>query len=561
MLEYLMFFAIFKFSFSRKLFAKLEHLAELDLSHNQMTQFNFDASLGNMTSLKILQLSHNFISKLISDLQCPSLIQIDLMNNSLTRFFVDQFCAKSLKNLTINLQQNSLESVDFRNLNFSESNARLLINIDDEITCNCHTISLYNFLHRRLEMNPRIYDAIEVSPAEVRCTRTESDAPPTVRDIKKDSLTCPLNLPHQIFCPKLCRCLRRPSDGVLIIACANISHVPLLPHYRKLTDIKLDKIELRLKGNGIDRLPSKLRDSNYNDVTAIYASHNAIRVIGIENIPDRLEYFDLMFNRLTHVSSDVIARFSTLSFLRLSNNPWNCSTSIDLIRFVKTHRTIVKDFNTVLCSNKQYFLEVDIEEKCNGQVYAAILIIIGLATAVAAFYTFRHYQEKIIEWIFMNDKHHIIERVLNKMKLFDATVIAADNDKVFGKYIAAKLMEKPNQFKIGLFTKDWTANEPFPENVLKSLKNSRRAIVVLSEYFDETQWTRWNYFNINTRIVFIEKGKSSSNDMKISNSIFISLSDPWFWDKLKHAMANYEELNVNEQINTELEPLNFVTSN
>lgn len=538
----------------------MERLIELDLSHNQMTQFNLDSSLGDIRSLKVLLLSHNVISKLSSDLQCPRLVRLDLSNNSLTRFFVDQFWVKSMETLTINLHQNSLESVDFRNLNTSKSDAKLFINVDDEITCNCHTISLYNFLHRRLEMNSSIYDEIKISPAEVRCTRTESDAPFTVREIKKDALTCPLNFPHQVFCPKLCRCVRRPSDGVLIIACSNISSVPILPQYRKLTDIKLDRIELRIKGNGIDHLPSKRRDPNYNDVTAIYASYNAIRVITVENIPDRLEYLDLQFNRLTHVSSDIVARFTLLSFVRLGDNPWSCSNSTDLIRFVKTHRRVVTDFNEIRCSNQQYFLEVDVEEKCNGQVYAAILIILGLVTAAAVFYTYRHYQQIIVEWIFMNDKRHFIERVLEKMKLFDGTVIAAENDKVFGKYISAKLMEKPNQFKIALFTKDWSANEPIPDNVLKSLRNSRRALVVLSEYFDETQWTRWNYFNTSTRVVFIKKGKSNSIDIKISNSISISLSDPWFWDKLKHAMVNHDELSVDEQITIELEPLNYVTS-
>lgn len=511
-----------------------------------------------MSSLKVLTLSHNSISKLVADLQCPSLTHLDLTVNRLTRVFVDQFYAKSLKNLTINLQQNSLESVDFRNLNSSESNAKLFINIDEVITCNCHTISLYNFFHRRLDMNQSIYDGIEVSPVEVRCDRTELDTPATVRDIKKDSLTCPLNLPHQRFCPNFCKCLRRPSDGVLIISCANVSFVPMLPNYRRLTDIKLDKIELKIQGNEINQLPSKLRDPNYNDVTAIHASHNVIQVLFVENFPDHLEYLDLKFNRLTHVSLEVVTKIATLSFVHLSKNPWNCSASTDLIRFVKTHRLIAKDFNVILCSNQKYFLEIDVEEKCNGQVYAAILIILGLVTSAAIFYTYRHYKETIVEWIFLNDKHHVIERVLDKMKLFDATVIAADNDKVFGKYIAAKLMEKPNEFKIGLFLKDWSANEAMSENVLKCVRKSRRAVVVLSEYFDETQWKRWNHFNTNTRIIFIEKGKSNGVDIKLSNAISIKLSDPWFWDKLQHAMVSHSELNVDEQI--EMEPLNYITS-
>lgn len=535
---------------------------ELDLSHNQMTQFSFDANLGNMNSLKVFSLSDNSISEITGELHCPALTHLNLTNNDLTRFFIDQIWLKFAHNLTVNLQRNSLESVDFRNLNSSENNnARLFINIDEEILCNCHTISLYNFLHRRLDVDQRTYDAIKVSPAEVRCSTASSDTAATVREMKKESLTCPLNFPHQVFCPSSCKCERRPADSVLIISCANISFVPMMPPYRRLTDIKLDKIELRIRGNEIGYLPSKIHDPNYNDVTEIHASHNVIRYLELENIPDRLEYLDLKFNRLTYVAPEVVARLAALNFLHLSKNPWNCSVSSELISFVKTYRTVVKDFNVITCSNQQYFLEVAAEQKCSGKVFAAIFIILGFTAAAASFYVYRCFREVIVEWIFLNDKHHFIERVLDKMKLFDAIVIAAENDKVFGKYVAGKLMEKPNLFKVGLFTKEWSASETIPKDVSKMLKKSRRVVIVLSEYFDENQWARWNYFNLSTRVVFIEKGKSNSVNIQLSNSISINLSDPWFWDKLKHAMVNRTELNVGgKQTNPELEPLTCVTS-
>lgn len=523
----------------------------LDLTNNQFSVFNFASNLGPLNSLQVLLLSNNLIQKLDADLQCTQLRRLELKHNKVKRFFVDQFFRMSIENLTIELAENTLESVDFRNLNTSnktEGIARLFINLDEELACNCHSISLYNFLTRRLEMDSQIYEAIKVSPLDVKCKRADSKTPESVIKIDKASLSCPLNFPHQKLCPTSCVCDRRPYDGVLTIACQNIIIVPFLPPYRTLADIKLNKIELRINGNNIERLPSKHRDLNYNDVTEIYASHNNIRWIVIDNIPDHLELLDLKLNRLKRVPSDVIVRFETLKFLHLKDNPWNCSTSSELITFVKNHRKIVKDFNMIQCSNQQYFLEIDTNVKCKAPVLIAVISFVSLVSIAGLFFVFRHKREALIEWIFKNDKRNLLERIYERMKSYDAIIVAADYDIIFGKYITAKLMDKPNRFKIGFILKDWSSDHPIPPNVLKSFRNSRRVILILSEHFEENNWTRWNYFNTNTRIIFVSKGRPNNFDIDISNKVSIKFGDPWFWEKLKYAMQNRNELSVDEHV-------------
>lgn len=501
-----------------------------------------------MKSLGVLLMSNNLIEKLDGNLRCAHLTRLELKDNKLKRFFVDQFLMMSNENLDIDLTHNNLESVDFRNLNVSSKTvkiSKMLIELGDEITCNCHTISLYNFLTHRLEVSSNIYDMIEISPLDLRCIRKESDTPKTVKEIEKNSLTCPLNLPHQILCPTPCRCVRRSYDMVLIIACQNISIVPTLPPYRTLTDIKLDRIQLKVNGNGIERLPNKHHDLNYNDVTEIYASHNNIQWIIIENIPDFLEYLDLKLNRFKYLPSDVIFQLRTLKFLHLKDNPWNCSASFELVQFVKTHRDIVKDFNMIQCSNQQFFLELDIEEKCSGRIVIIVVVIAFIVLGGSSFYVYKHKQLQISEWIFLHDKHHLLERFFDKFKLFDAIIVATEYDMVFGKYITAKLVDKPNQFKVGLMIKDWTGEDPIPINILKNLRNARRVLIILSENFEEIDWTRWNYFHTNTRIIFVLKSRASDDSIDISNKMSIKFGDPWFWDKIKHAIKHREELSFN----------------
>jgi Leucine-rich repeat (LRR) protein len=472
-------------SFHRKLFSNLKYLKKLDLSHNEIAIINFATNIGVSNSLEVLELSHNKIFKFIGNMTCSNLSRLELSSNNLKRFFVDQFWSFSRQKLTVNLIQNSLESVDFRDLSFSfSSNASLLINVDDEIICNCHTMSLYNFTRQRLRISSEIYSKIKVFPEKIKCIKQSSETPSAVLDIQTKSITCPLDFPHQIFCPLFCNCLRRPFDGFLIMRCANISTVPTLPHFKMLKDIRLDRIELDIAGNGVNELPSKLKDVNYASVTKIHASHNNIQLITVFNIPDMLEFLDLKHNRLSHISADVVAKFTKLHFLHLSNNPWNCETAKDLVRFVKRYRNIEKDFNMVQCSSYQYFLEIETEEQCNGEILMTVLVFIGLISITVSLIACYMKREMIIEWIFIKDKLHLLERTIDKIKLFDAIICVCEHDKIFGKYIAAKLVERPNQYKIGIILKDWAANDPIPNDVLKGIHNARRVIIILSEYFE-----------------------------------------------------------------------------
>lgn len=500
--------------------------------------------MGPIPSLLSLLLSNNNIKKLNGDLQCPNLTRLDLSNNNLARFYVDQFLGRSNNKLDVILKENTLESVDFRNVNGSSAMARLTISIDDEIICNCHTVSLYNFLHHRLNVSEMVHESVVIQPHNPRCIEYGMETAKTVMAIDKELVTCPLDFPHQVLCPVNCYCARRTFDELLIIACVNITEVPTMPPYRGLMDVTLNKIQLVVKGNGITRLPNKHIDSNYNDVAEIFASYNNIEEISMENIPDQLEIIDLQFNRIKHVSPHVIAMFMSLSYIQLSNNPWNCtdSTAMPLVSFVKSHRHIARDFNVVQCSDQRFFLEIDSDANCHSAVLIAVFLLLLFAFVASIILLYYRNREAIYEWIFLHDKFRILERLADKVKLFDAIIIATDYDKVFGKYITNKLIGKPNQFKIGFMAKDWSDEEEIPEEVLNNLRNSRRAILVVSDHFEETDWSRWNHFNTGTRIIFIVKGKIDTSVFGITNQVSIKFSDPWFWDKIKHAMTNVDEL-------------------
>lgn len=515
------------------------------MEHNKFTVFNFVTNLGHLPSLKTLKISNNHIDKLENVLKCESLRLLDLSGNKIGRFFVYEYLGTS-PNLTVELRENNLESVDFRNLNDTRRDAKLFINLDDAITCNCHTVSLYDFLHRRLQLDAEIYEAIKVSPNNPKCIQTQPNTAATVMKIEKEDVSCPLDLKHIKLCNDNCTCARKPYEKFLIVTCTKISTVPLIPQYQKLRDLSLNQIRLIIEGNLVRRLPSKIIDPNYNDVTELHAAFNIIDEIFLENIPERLEFLDLKHNRLRHVSVEVIVTFQQINVIQFSSNPWNCSNSAanELIKFVKSHRKIAKDFSVIQCSNQKFFLEIDVDTNCNRQILIAVFfVLLGVLITTLTLIYYRN-REAISEFLFKHDKFRIIERIADTVKQLDGIVIATEYDQVFGKYVTAKLMDKPNRFKIGLIFRDWPADESIPDNVMKNLRDSRRAIVVLTDHFEELKWSRWNHYNIGTRIIFILKGRVAASNIEIANHIAIKFNDPWFWDKLKHAMTNVDELNV-----------------
>lgn len=195
-------------------------------------------------------------------------------------------------------------------------------------------------------------------------------------------------------------------------------------------------------------------------------------------------FLDLKHNRLSQIPTDVIQKFTKLRFVHLSNNPWDCAMARDLVRFVKRYRNIEKDFNMIQCSNYKYFLEIDTEDQCNGEIVKTLVLALGLIAFLVTCFTYYIKREAITEWIFLKDKRHLLENIFEQIKLFDGIVCVSERDKVFGKYIAGKLVEQSKKLKIAMILKNWASNEPIPIHVLKGFRNARRVVIVLSEYFE-----------------------------------------------------------------------------
>nr|XP_012216447.1 PREDICTED: protein toll-like [Linepithema humile]XP_012216448.1 PREDICTED: protein toll-like [Linepithema humile] len=193
-----------------------------------------------------------------------------------------------------------------------------------------------------------------------------------------------------------------------------------------------------------------------------------------------------------------------------------------------------------------------------------IIIIISISAAVALigliigliFGLYFKYRTHIKVWLFAHQwcLSFVTEEELDKDKLYDAFVSFShkDHDFIVDELIS-KLESGPTPLKLCLHYRDWLADEWIPDNIARSVENSRRMIVVLSPNFLESIWGRMEFRAAHrqalnegrTRVILIlysDIGPTDNLDPElkayISMNTHIQRGDPWFWDKLRYALAH-----------------------
>ena len=216
-------------------------------------------------------------------------------------------------------------------------------------------------------------------------------------------------------------------------------------------------------------------------------------------------------------------------------------------------------------------LDMTPEELCpteNTWIIAGCLTItfagIIIGTFVAVYY---RYQQAIKIWLFAHQccRSIVTEDELDRDELYDTFVSYSHKDDAFVENeILPKLEEGPRPYKTCIHTRDWLAGEWIPEQITRSVKESRRTIIILSPNFLESIWGRTEFRTAHleglkerrSRIIVVIYGEigpieNLDPELKcyIKMNVCITWGDPWFWDKLKYALDHLSEFTTGiEQI-------------
>ncbi|XP_039951443.1 protein toll-like [Bactrocera tryoni] len=542
----------------------LHYLHRLDLSQNELhTIWSTETSVSaTPTSLKIFRYRYmsnnlaladglNYITRLQPENYEGGKLNLTVNNlsgNRLREFSLDWLVASEITcPFEINLEHNFIKNM-FALQNFlstTDDCSREIKMTGNPVECDCKFAWIYSENYRSLFNG-------------LRCVQTSKD----LAQLERNEM-CPWK---PVMCPSTCNCYTQSE--FLHIKCKGTQHIEQLPRPEQ---VGLKSSVLDISDNNFIVLPPNTT-FGYDKVSQLNASYNKITNIYLTQLPPNLTVLDLRNNRLKSLDDEFLRTYlndsTKLEILYLSENSWLCDcTTKQLLYTIRTHRARIPDADSLLCYNKQNvtLLTANLRELCSSPVSAAYyqlvnVIVISVASAIiillciiALFYK---YKLEVKVWLYGKNilRSCIQECELDKHKKFDAFISYAHQDADFVNHTLLPQLEQCEPpFRVCTHERNWLAGAYIPEQIIESVEQSRRTIIVLSQHFIESDWARMEFRTAHqcslnegrARIIMIKYGEISNSELLdrelkayLDMNTYLDWQDNRFWNKLHYAMPH-----------------------
>ncbi|XP_050331538.1 toll-like receptor Tollo [Bactrocera neohumeralis] len=315
---------------------------------------------------------------------------------------------------------------------------------------------------------------------------------------------------------------------------------------------------LLLRNNSLHYLCDRLGSSNHstNALSDLDVRQNQLKLIGAQLI-------------------DTLNTSESFTAVHLSENPWDCNCSAQpLLSFVKNNRRRLGDAADMRCENPQLarLLDLSFRDFCLPEMGVRTVLVVILVCVIALGLTltttalcYYKYRIELKIWLYA---HRLClccvsERDVDRDRKWDAFISYSHHDEEFvEKELVPGLEQGTPPFKVCIHVRDWLAGAYIPEQIIDSVEQSRRTIIVLSQHFIESDWAQMEFRTAHqcavnegrSRIILVVHGEIKETelldpDLKayLKMNTYLKWGDPWFWRKLRYAMphARRGELQVN----------------
>ncbi|CAH0564700.1 unnamed protein product [Brassicogethes aeneus] len=361
-------------------------------------------------------------------------------------------------------------------------------------------------------------------------------------------------------CPKKCKCFWYPVNFNFMVDCSNrkLKKIPKFwaPSYipKRGENIEVKNISVDLQNNNLVEGPSQ--HDGYDNVTSLILSKNEIK--NITWIPSNIQVLYLDQNKISFLNDQLIDSLtrSSLKSLKLGENPFICDcTTVKLKQYLSG--IIQVDKENIKC-DKTNMKIINAENICAEESFPWVIIVLVLVlllfllSLLASYYKWKKY---IKMWLYYKGwlLWFVTEEELDKDKVYDVFLSFSqkDDDFVLGTLLPT-LESGPNPYKVCVHYRDWIPGVLITEQVITSVRDSRRTLVIVSKNFLESCWTKMEFRTAytqaltegRTRVIVLVYGEVDMTQIDGDLSIYMKMTtyikweDPWFWRKMFYALPH-----------------------
>ena len=571
------------------LFHRLKNLEIVHLEFNDITTIERGAFPADSSSLRHVYLQHNRLGFIPAWLFLQrnggkvdlshNLLAFQHLSHLLDDLNLDQFLYQHRETasspqfkLQKNLKHLSLANNNFSTINIREFNKTkkitfefllLVYEVDmtgNPIECDCRIHTLVGWLRSLMRRNKRIS---QQNFQTWKCALPRDLSGKRILSVDEGHFKCKEDLQN---CPALCTCYVLAVDGTVVIDCQGKNLTELPRH------VPGGLIEMLLQNNYIREIPPHPYLEN---VTALYLSQNKIKRLNASTVRKlkRTTTLYIDSNKLSELPKTI----ESLNFtaLALHHNFFPCDCTTRWMKYWLANKTsMIVDVEKVLCNSKnaqgkaiirlpdEEFVctndkETDVsnDTKTQAKTFQIVAFSLGglfVGTFIILILVYRYCGE-IKVFMYTQFNWHPFDRLddSDPSKIYDAFVSYSGRDHHWVVNTLQKQLENHQPpYKLCIHDREFVVGAPIQENIVNSVNQSKRMLMILSRSFLESEWCllefraahhkvlkeRMNYLII---ILFDDVDFAKLDDemrLYMRTNTYLSVGNKWFWEKLFYAM-------------------------
>ncbi|KAH7968540.1 hypothetical protein HPB52_009552 [Rhipicephalus sanguineus] len=262
-----------------------------------------------------------------------------------------------------------------------------------------------------------------------------------------------------------------------------------------------------------------------------------------------------------------------------SGNPWICDCSTFPFKvWLRGHVYMIKDYLDIACGEKislndtlalSYINEIPDSVFCptdysaQKKQLAAVSVICVLLAVLLVVVLILYYRNRqtIIAYVYIHFYNVFVcvfsEEDLDEDKTYDAFVSYSSADRDIAMALLNSLESNEEKFKLCIHERDWLPGYNISWNIVNSVQNSRRTILVVSKDFLESLWFQVEFHTAYyqmledrvDRLIVIVRGElppkeTLDKELKflLTTKTYLIWGERWFWEKLKYAMPHRKQV-------------------